>query len=71
MKTSTLSNFLAVLVLGALLLGTGLAGCAGEPVTPIPPGPETSLPDYIGAPAEAHPLPNPGVPQNLSFCGLE
>ena len=64
MKTSTLFNFLAVLVLGALLLGTGLAGCAGEPVTPIPPGPETSLPDYIGAPAEAHPLPNPGVPQN-------
>ena len=36
---------------------------AGE-VTPIPPGPETSLPDYIGQPAVAFPLPNSGVPQN-------
>jgi hypothetical protein len=64
MKTSTLCHFLAVLVLGALLLGTGLPGYASEPVTPIPPGPETSLPDYIGAPAKAHPTANNGVPQN-------
>jgi len=64
MKTSTLSNCLAVLVLGALILGTGLPGYASEPTTPIPPGPETSLPDYIGAPAKAHPTANNGVPQN-------
>ena len=53
MKTSTLLNCLAVLVLGTLVLVTGLPAYAGEPVTPIPPGPETTLPDYIGAPAKA------------------
>jgi hypothetical protein len=30
----------------------------------ISPGPATSLPDYIGQPAKAHPLPNSGAPQN-------
>jgi hypothetical protein len=40
----------------------GWAGAAG--VTPIPPGPPPSLPDYIGAPAKAHPTANSGVPQN-------
>ncbi len=30
----------------------------------IPPGPETKLPDYIGAPAEPQPLPSLEVPQN-------
>ena len=64
MKTSTLLNCLAVLVLGALVLVTGLPAYAGEPVTPIPPGPETTLPDYIGAPAKPLPSPNTGVPQN-------
>jgi len=68
MKTSTLSTCLAVLVLGALMLGTGLPGYASQPVTPIPPGPYTSLPDYIGAPVKAHPLANTGVPQNPYFA---
>ena len=30
----------------------------------IPPGPVTVLPDYVGAPAKAHPTANSGVPQN-------
>ena len=64
MKTSTLLNCLAVLVLGTLVLVTGLPAYAGEPVTPIPPGPETTLPDYIGAAAKPHPSPNTGVPQS-------
>ncbi len=33
-------------------------------VTPIPWGSSTSLPDYAGAPAKAHPTANSGVPQN-------
>jgi len=64
MKTSTLSNFLAVLVLGALLLGTSLPAYASDPVTPIPPGPETSLPEFIGEAGGVQPLPNTRVPQN-------
>jgi len=68
MKTSTLSKFLTMLVLGGLILGASLPGSASQPVTPIPPGPFTSLPDYIGAPAKAHPLANTGVPQNPSFA---
>lgn len=49
----------------------GVAGQRGllEPavvagVTPIPPGPTTSLPDYGGAPAHAQGLGSSGVPQN-------
>ncbi len=68
MKTSTLLNCLAVLVLGTFVLVTGLPAYAGEPVTPIPPGPSTMLPDYIGAPAKARPLPNSGVPQNPNMA---
>ena len=53
------------LVLSLLALGTGLPAYAQDPVVEeIPPGPETDLPDYIGAPAKAHPLANSGVPQN-------
>jgi hypothetical protein len=56
-----LSLMLIAAVLGS---GIGLPAHAEDLVTPIPPGPETTLPDYIGAPAEAHPSPNTGVPQN-------
>ena len=53
------------LVLGLLTLGTGLPAYAQDPVVEeIPPGPETSLPDYVGAPAKAHPLANSRVPQD-------
>jgi hypothetical protein len=52
---------LVVVAILALVM-TGAAGAAK--VTPIPPGPETSLPDYIGAPAKAHPTADNGVPQN-------
>ena len=45
--------------LGDLVLARPMAA-----VTPIPPGPTTSLPDYVGAPAQAQPLPSSGVPQN-------
>jgi hypothetical protein len=34
----------------------------------IPPGPDMVLPDYIGQPAKAHPLPNSGVPQNPNIA---
>jgi len=68
MKTTNLFRFLIALALGALVLGIGLPGYASEPVTPIPAGPETSLPDYIGQPAKARPLPNSGVPQNPYFA---
>ena len=64
MKTSTLSNFLAGLVLGALILGTGLPGYASGQAIPMPPGPEMSLPKFIGEAAKAHPLPPARAPQN-------
>src|SRR5512139_1667409 len=50
-----------VSVVSIMLVFSGVAIASG---TPIPPGPATSLPDYIGAPAKAHPLANNGVPQN-------
>jgi len=47
-----------------MLVFAGGANASGGNVTPIPLGPETSLPDFIGAPAKAHPTANSGVPQN-------
>lgn len=44
--------------------GKGLPPVPPIAVTPIPPGPVTSLPDYVGAPAQPQPLPSSGVPQN-------
>ena len=64
MKTSTIFNCFAVLVLGALVLGTGLSAYASEPVIPIEWAGETSLPVYVGAPADLRPLPPSRVPQN-------
>ncbi|MFN8467664.1 MAG: hypothetical protein U0X20_19045 [Caldilineaceae bacterium] len=67
-------GFVVFGVLAALLafVGSARAGRAGDglplalaaAVTPIPPGPVTSLPDYAGAPAQPQPLPSSGVPQN-------
>ena len=56
---------LSLLLIAAILsAGMGLPTYAAGGVDPIEPGPETVLPDYIGAPAKAHPSPNTGVPQN-------
>ncbi len=69
MKTKGAFGRLSALVL-ALLIVSMLPGAAIgaipqlEEVTPIPPGPETALPDTIGAPAKPHPTANSGVPQN-------
>ena len=57
-----------VLFVAIMLVFAGGANASGGNVTPIPPGPETSLPDYIGAPAKAHPLANSGVPQNPNLA---
>jgi hypothetical protein len=55
---------LSLLLIAAILsAGISLPVDAAEPID-IEPGPETVLPDYIGAPAKAHPSPNTGVPQN-------
>ncbi|MBP1701928.1 MAG: hypothetical protein H6Q38_1035 [Chloroflexi bacterium] len=64
MKTSIKLSTLTALVVGMLILGTGLPAYASETVTPIPSEGQTSLPDYVGAPAKAHPTANSGVPQN-------
>src|SRR5512143_2750649 len=58
-------HFSIVLVVSIMLVFSGVAIASG---TPIPPGPATSLPDYIGAPAVAKPLPNTGVPQNPNIA---
>jgi hypothetical protein len=57
------SMFVALVVTVILALVVPVATGAQE-VTLIPPGPDTVLPDYIGAPAKAHPTANSGVPQN-------
>jgi hypothetical protein len=56
---------LSLLLIAAILsVGMGLPAYAAAEIDPIEPGPETVLPDYIGAPAKAHPSPNSGVPQH-------
>jgi hypothetical protein len=67
MKGKVFKSIMLVLSLMLVLAG-GANAQGGETVVPIPPGPETSLPDYIGQPAKAHPLPNSGVPQNPYFA---
>jgi hypothetical protein len=58
-----------VLVVSIVLVIAGGANASSpEEDTPIPPGPQTELPDYIGQPAVAKPLPNSGVPQNPNFA---
>jgi hypothetical protein len=52
-----------LLIAAILSAGVGLPVYAAEPIE-IEPGPETVLPDYVGAPAQAHPTANSGVPQN-------
>ena len=53
-----------VLVVAIMLVIAAGANAQGGNVTPILPGPETSLPDFIGMPAKPHPIANSGVPQN-------
>ena len=59
MRKRSMSVALIVTVVLALVAPVVVAG-AEE----IPPGPSTSLPDYIGAPAKAHPTANAAVPKN-------
>jgi len=67
MKGKLFKSFLFVVVL-TLVFASGANVYAGGNVTPIPPGSATMLPDYIGAPAKARPLPNSGVPQNPNMA---
>ena len=60
-----LSLLLIVAILGG---GMSLPAYAEDGDDIIDPGPETVLPDYIGAPAKAHPLSNSRVPQNPSLA---
>jgi hypothetical protein len=53
-----------VLVQLTMLVWAGGVNATTVDVAPIPPGPETSLPDYIGGPAKPHPTANNGVWQN-------
>lgn len=63
-KVRNQSMSVALIVAGILALVVPAAAGIGE----IPPGPETVLPDYIGQPAVARPLPNSGVPQNPNIA---
>ena len=58
------SMSVALVLTAILALVVPAAAGVGE----IPPGPETDLPDYIGQPAVAKPLPNLGVPQNPNLA---
>jgi len=57
-------NKRSIVVVVVALTALAFVGTAYGQEKSIPPGPETSLPDYIGQPAAAHPLPNSGAPQN-------
>jgi hypothetical protein len=62
MKRADRKRFVSLaLVMAAILALVAPAAAWAEE---IPWGGETSLPDYIGAPAKAHPTANSGVPQN-------
>ena len=67
MKGKLFKSFLFVVAL-TLVFANGASGQDGGNVTPIQPGPATSLPAYIGAPAKAHPMANSRVPQNPSLA---
>lgn len=63
-KLSKIPLFILLVVSILLVFASGASAYDPGDVTPIPLGPETVLPDYIGAPAKAHPTANSGVPQN-------
>jgi len=62
MKSNVRKRSMSVALLVTVIMALVVAVVAGA--QEIPPGPWTSLPDYIGAPAKAHPTANNGVPQN-------
>ena len=62
MKTNVRNRFMPLALVTAVVLALAVPVAAGA--QEILPGPSTSLPVYIGAPAEAHPLPPVQVPQN-------
>ena len=65
MKSDVRKRSVSVALVVTVILALVVPVAAGaQEATPIDPGPETMLPDYIGAPAKAHPTPNSGVPQN-------
>jgi len=64
MKVSKRSLVVVVVALTLLALVAPVAAWAEE----IPPGPDTALPDVVGQPAKARPLPNSGTPQNPNFA---
>jgi hypothetical protein len=62
MKSDTRKRSASVALVVAAILA--LLAPAAAWAEEIPWGGSTSLPDYIGAPAKAHPIANSGVPQN-------
>src|SRR5512137_1741174 len=61
-------NRRSLVVVVVVLAALAFAGAALGQNNSIPPGPETSLPDYIGQLAVAKPLPNSGAPQNPNIA---
>jgi hypothetical protein len=59
---------IVLLVSILLVLASGANAQDGGGVIPIEPGDTSSLPNYIGAPAKPHPLPNSGVPQDPNLA---
>ena len=62
MESDVRKRSMSVALLATVILALLVAVVVGA--EEIPPGPETSLPDYIGEPAKPHPSPNSRVPQN-------
>ena len=61
-KTNVRNRFMPLALVTVVILALAVPVAAGA--QEILPGPSTSLPVYIGAPAEAHPLPPVQIPQN-------
>ena len=65
MKSDVRKRSVSVALVVTVILALVVPVAAGaQEATPIDPGPETMLPEYIGAPAKPHPTANSGVPQN-------
>jgi hypothetical protein len=62
MKTNVRERFMSLALVVAVILALVVPVAAGA--QEILPGPSTSLDNYYGAPAKAHPTANSGVPQN-------
>ena len=60
----------SIFAVAAVALSLAAPAWAGTAYPPITPGPATVLPDFVGAPAVARPIPSANVPQNPALAPI-